>query len=172
VVIELELNKDFNGVKWNGAEKTYDLVEKINFVIKNMKKNHSEFGLTGELLAQGEDVGDVWRLVMENNVAYEKKIDLSHKKKVTCPHCEEEFFLDEQESNDENFSFVFTGFRDEFTSNRLKELDYEVTENVSKETTHLIMKDTTKKSTKHSKALEYDCEIWSVEQLEDFLNSK
>lgn len=168
--IDLELNKDFTGLKWNGAEKTYDLVEKVNLVIDQMKKVCPNFGLEGELLAQGEEVGDVWRLVTQNNVAVEKKIDLSHKKKVTCPHCEEEFFLEDGKNTDEELSFVFTGFRDRHMQNELVNLGHEVTENVTKETTHLVMKDTSKDSSKKTKAEKLGCTIWNIDELEVFLN--
>jgi hypothetical protein len=56
-----------------------------------MRLKYPDFGLTGELLAQGEDNGDVWILAMENGKA-------KHKKKVTCPHCEEEFLLDSSDN--------------------------------------------------------------------------
>ena len=96
--IDLQLTDDFSGLEWDGSEKTYDLVEKVNLIIENMRLKYPDFGLTGELLAQGEDNGDVWILAMENGKAKHKKIDLSHKKKVTCPHCEEEFFLDNSDN--------------------------------------------------------------------------
>jgi len=108
--IDLQLTKDFFGLEWDGSEKTYDLVEKTNLVIENMRIKYPDFGLTGKLLAQGEDIGDAWILAIENGKAKHKKIDLSHKKKITCPHCEEEFFLDEEKKY--SFSFVFSGFRD------------------------------------------------------------
>lgn len=167
--IDLKLNNDFNGLEWNGSEKTYDLVEKVNFVIDKMQNKCPDFELTGELLAQGEEVGDIWRLVMENNVAYARKIDLSHKKKITCPHCDKEFFLEEDKSYNGKFVFVFTGFRDVNLVDRLEKLGHSVVENVTKDTTHLIMKDTNKKGTKHTKALSYDCILWSKEHLENFL---
>jgi NAD-dependent DNA ligase len=168
--IDLELTKNFDGLTWNGSEKTYDLTEKVNLVIERMQKVYPGFGLTGELLAQGEEVGDVWRLVMKNNVAYEVRIDLSHKKKVTCPHCDEEFFLEEEKSSDDELLFVFTGFRNEDLSEQITNAGHNVSDKVSKNTTHLIMKDTSKTSSKKEKAEEYDCKIWSIEQLEDFLN--
>lgn len=168
--IALELNKDFNGIQWDGSEKTYDLVDKVNLVIENMKKKFPEFGLTGELLAQGEDVGDVWRLVMYKNVAYEKKIDLSHKKKVTCPHCDEEFFLEEDtESEEDKFEFVFSGFRNKDFEDELFDSGHRISKNITKNTTHLVLKDLSRNTDKKIKAEKYGCEIWSIEQLEKFL---
>jgi len=172
--IDLELTKDFTGLKWNGAEKTYDLVEKVNLIIENMKEVYSDFELTGELLAQGEDVGDVWRLVIENNVAYERKIDLSHKRKVTCPHCEEEFFLEEEDvdvnnSVGEDCVFVFSGFRDEYLFAKVVDKGYTMSGDFSDKVTHLVMKDTSVNSIKKQKAQKQNCKIWSLKDLKDFL---
>jgi hypothetical protein len=91
--IDLELLKDFSGLKWNGAEKTYGLPEMINFITKQMKDNgFSNFELTGELNAQGEDIGDVWKVVLKDGKASKKEMILEGKR-VTCPHCEEDFIL-------------------------------------------------------------------------------
>lgn len=162
--IDLELTKDFTGLKWNGAEKTYDLVAKVNLVIGKMKEKYPDFGLTGELTAQGEEVGDIWKLSIENNIAYERKIQFENKKLITCPHCEEEFFLEE-----DKFVFVFTGFRNDSISQKLSKMGHQVVDSVSKNTTHLVMKDTLKSSTKKTKSIEYGCTIWSIEELEKFL---
>ncbi len=167
--IDLQLTKDFFGLEWDGSEKTYDLVEKTNLVIENMRIKYPDFGLTGKLLAQGEDIGDAWILAIENGKAKHKKIDLSHKKKITCPHCEEEFFLDEEKKY--SFSFVFSGFRDKILENKIREKDWEVTENISKNTTHLVMKDETKISSKKTQALKNGCVILSIEKLANFLNN-
>lgn len=94
--IDLELLDNFSGLQWNGAEKTYDLVEKVNLIIEQMQKNFPDFGLQGELIAQGEDLNDRWILKVENNVATERKIVVSGKK-ITCPHCGEDFILENQE---------------------------------------------------------------------------
>ena len=37
--IDLEFTDDFTGLKWDGSEKTYDLVEKVNLIIDIMKKD-------------------------------------------------------------------------------------------------------------------------------------
>lgn len=171
--IDLKLNKNFTGIEWDGSEKTYDLVDKVNLVIENIKKKFPEFGLTGELLAQGEEIGDVWRLVMYKNVAYEKRIDLSHKKKVTCPHCAEEFFLENEdnESEEDNFEFVFSGFRNKDFEDEILDAGHRISNNITKNTTHLVVKDLSRNTDKKIKAEEYGCEIWSIEQLEKFLHA-
>ncbi len=91
--IDLELNQDYTGLKWSGAEKTYGMESCVNVVIQEMQKDDPEFGLQGTLSAQGEDVGDRWALSIENGVAVKTKISLKGKK-VTCPHCDEQFLLE------------------------------------------------------------------------------
>ncbi len=52
------------------------MAEKINLIIREMQKEFPDFGLTGEFFAQGDEVGDVWKLVMVNNVATVQDINL------------------------------------------------------------------------------------------------
>ena len=91
--IDLELLDDFSGLKWDGSEKTYDLVEKVNLIIDELQKEYPEFGLTGKLMAQGEDIEDRWWLQIVNGKAIEVPIEIKGKK-ITCPHCGEEFILE------------------------------------------------------------------------------
>ena len=89
--IDLEFLDDFSGIKWNECEKTYDLDCIINWLLD---KSGVDFGLTGELLAQGESYDDRWRLAIVDGKA--KRIDFPRiGDKITCPHCEEEFILEE-----------------------------------------------------------------------------
>jgi hypothetical protein len=92
--IDIKITDDFSGIEWDGSEKTYDLVEKINLVISEMKKEYPDFGLEGEMIAQGESFGDVWKLKMNDGVAIREDIALKGKK-VSCPHCGEDFMLEE-----------------------------------------------------------------------------
>jgi len=94
--IDLELTDDFSGLQWNGAEKTYGLNHIVNFITKQMRKKYSDFELTGKLTAQGEDIEDRWELVMEKGLAVKKELVVKGKK-ITCPHCEEEFILESDE---------------------------------------------------------------------------
>lgn len=89
--IDLELTKDFSGIKWNGAEKTYGMVEFVNLVTRLMREQWPEFRLTGALLAQGEEVGDIWRLVIDDAGIASKQAVAIEGKVVRCPHCEESF---------------------------------------------------------------------------------
>jgi len=91
--IDLELLPDFSGLRWNGAEKTYNMVQIVNFIIGEMIKIKPSFGLKGKLHAQGEDIEDIWELVIEQGIAV--KHELKPKgKKVECPHCGESFFIE------------------------------------------------------------------------------
>lgn len=91
--IDLVLLDDFSGLKWDdSAEKTYDLPEKINLIIQQMQKKYPDFGLSGKLLAQGEDADDRWFLMMIDGEATKEKIPLSSDE-VICPHCGELFML-------------------------------------------------------------------------------
>ena len=90
--VDLEFLPDFSGLKWNGAEKTYGMVEIVNMIIQNMKKEMPTFGLEGKFLAQGEDIDDRWELIIENGFAIKKDLPQSGQK-VICPHCEQYFYL-------------------------------------------------------------------------------
>ncbi len=92
--IDLELNEDFTGIKWNGTEKTYELEKLVNVVLRVMREKWPAFGLVGTLSAQGEDVEDRWALTIgEDGLAHKVKVALTGKI-VTCPHCEERFALE------------------------------------------------------------------------------
>ena len=94
--IDLEITKDFMGLKWDGSEKTYDLTEKVNLIIDEMRKEYPEFGLEGSLHAQGEDITDRWSLVIDDGRAIMREVVIKGRK-IRCPHCGEEFFIDEEQ---------------------------------------------------------------------------
>ena len=88
--MDLKLTDDFSGIKWDGAEKTYGMLAAINFLID---KSGIDLQLEGELLAQGDDHDDRWKLVMKDNRA--TKVDYPRiGQRVTCPICEGEFTLE------------------------------------------------------------------------------
>lgn len=92
-------------------------------------------------------------------------------RKVTCPSCDEEFILEEEESKNQSKSliFVFTGFRDADMKQELEDAGFEVADNVSKKTTHLIVKDRSKTTTKMQKASDLGCIIWNIAELQEFI---
>jgi len=90
--IDLELLDDYSGLRWNDAEKTHDMVKAINVIILNLRHWWSDFGLTGELIAQGEDPDDKWKIVIENGLACRKEIPVLGDT-IVCPHCNKEIDL-------------------------------------------------------------------------------
>ena len=94
--IDLQLTADFSGIEWDGAEKSYDMDHIVNVVIRLMRDKWPAFGLKGKFIAQGEDIDDRWELTIENNWAVRHDIVISGQK-VTCPHCEEMFVLENPE---------------------------------------------------------------------------
>lgn len=89
---DLVLLDDFSGLRWNDeTEKTYKLVEIINWLIDKF----DFLELEGELLAQGEDHEDRWKLAIKNGKAI--RIDYPRTgMKITCPICDGEFVLEDQ----------------------------------------------------------------------------
>ncbi len=96
--IDLRLNEDMSGIEWDDAtEKTYDLTEKVNLVIRVMREKWPEFALSGVLLAQGEDITDRWKMVVtEHGGAAKVEVQVVGQK-VTCPHCDGEFIVEMEE---------------------------------------------------------------------------
>jgi hypothetical protein len=91
--VDLEFNEDFTALRWNGAEKTYDLHLIVNVVIAQMRKRWPGFALDGTLIAQGEDIEDRWALVIgEDGLAQKQPIALTGTR-VTCPHCNRQFVM-------------------------------------------------------------------------------
>lgn len=93
--IGLQLLDDFSGIEWDGSEKTYDLVEKINLILSEMKKEYPDFGLTGELRAQGDEIGDIWKLKFDAAGNAIRKDVLMDDSIITCPHCNRVFRLED-----------------------------------------------------------------------------
>lgn len=92
--IDLELTDDFSGLQWNGAEKTYDLDKMVNVVIREMRKKWPGFGLTGSLLAQGEDIEDRWTLAIgADGMAIKAPVVVSGAI-IKCPGCGHRFELE------------------------------------------------------------------------------
>lgn len=89
--INLEFNDDFSGIKWDGCEKTDDLTNYINLIFDNI--DIPNFGLSGKMLAQGEDIDDRYEIVIKDNRAVHVDTKPSGAK-VECPHCGEHFYLE------------------------------------------------------------------------------
>jgi len=95
--IDLTLTDDLSGLEWDWSEKTYDLPEKINLIITEVRKHYPNFTLTGQLNAQGEDFDDRWILEFASDgsgLAVSTPLVISGKV-IKCPHCDEKFQLEE-----------------------------------------------------------------------------
>lgn len=62
-----EPTKDLTGIEWNGAEKFYDADEWMALIVEDFI---APWGIVanGVINAQGEEGGDVWRIVVRDNV--------------------------------------------------------------------------------------------------------
>jgi len=90
--INLEFTDDFDGLQWDHSEKSYDMVKKINLILREMRKEFPNFGLYGELEAYGEIPGDLWKIVIENGWAVGKGVTITESI-IKCPHCYKEINL-------------------------------------------------------------------------------
>jgi hypothetical protein len=97
--VDLELTADFLGIKHNGAEKTYDLEKIVNLVIQQMRLQWPDFGLIGQIEAQGQDLEDRWILkIGDDGMAHKANVPVVGQV-IRCPHCEEKFHLAPENSN-------------------------------------------------------------------------
>lgn len=95
--VDIALLDDFSGIKWNNeSESTYGMVSIgmvsiVNMIIAEMRRVKPDFGLTGEMRAQGEELGDCWRLVMEDGKAIKVETPPAGEK-IECPECGHDFY--------------------------------------------------------------------------------
>lgn len=97
--IDFQLTDDFTGIKWNESEKAYDMEHIANWLTDMMRPLYPDFEFEGELLAIGEEQGDVWKLVMEDGIAVKKKMAFEVDSRIKCPDCGHIFKLQEQEAS-------------------------------------------------------------------------
>lgn len=93
--IDLELLDDFSGLRWDGTEKTYGMERLVNVIISEMRKTVTDFGLTGKLVAQGEDIDDRWELLIGDDGFAIKRNTPPSGTCIICPHCEKKVYVDE-----------------------------------------------------------------------------
>ena len=94
IFLQFEMTEDFSGIQWDGSEKFYDAVDAVNYIIEKVKAVYPKFALKGELIAQGEDTFDRWKLcINDKGRAYKKEI-VNEEGEVTCPHCGKDFKLE------------------------------------------------------------------------------
>ena len=88
--IDLMLTSDSKGLQWDGAEKSYDMVDKVNLILHFVRDaGIDDFTFTGSLLAQGEDINDRWRLEIQPGCggwAYKARVEAEPEGTI-CPTC-------------------------------------------------------------------------------------
>lgn len=92
--VQFELTEEMDGIKWDGGEKFYQVPECVNWLTEHMREQWPDFAFTGELKARGEEFDDRWRLVIDETGFASKQPVSIDGKKVKCPHCREEFYID------------------------------------------------------------------------------
>ena len=89
--IDLELTEAFDGLQWDGSEKTYEMVDAVNFLLERVRGHlDRDFGLEGSFYCQGDEIGDVWQLIINDKGLAEHVDLLAGKKSITCPACKQE----------------------------------------------------------------------------------
>ncbi|MBL4798311.1 MAG: hypothetical protein JKY50_12920 [Oleispira sp.] len=91
--VAIELTDGMDGIKWDGTEKTYRMESLVNMLIEVAGRDIPDFGLTGEMLAFGEDLDDRWILRMIDGVATKIEIKPTGTP-VECPECSHMFRID------------------------------------------------------------------------------
>ena len=66
----------------------------MEYLINATTEKYPHLQFNGILQAQGEDYDDRWQLIVKNNKVSRKDIVLKGQK-VTCPHCDEDFILED-----------------------------------------------------------------------------
>jgi hypothetical protein len=94
--IDLELTDEWDGFRWSGAEKSRRMVKQVNAVIELMRRIKPDFGLTGELQANGEEMDDRWVLAIEDGKAVRRDVKIEGSV-YRCPHCGGEMMTSEAE---------------------------------------------------------------------------
>jgi hypothetical protein len=92
--IDLDLTDELDGLQWSGAEKSYGMVDQVNFVLRRMRKEWPAFGLTGAMAAQGEEAEDAWTLAIVDGTAVRQPRVLPGTR-VRCPECKHAFRVTE-----------------------------------------------------------------------------
>jgi hypothetical protein len=58
---------DGKTIYWNGGEKSYNMEEWLPILIEKFLKPNN-ITVSGKMFAQGEEPGDIWLLIVENNI--------------------------------------------------------------------------------------------------------
>lgn len=72
---------DGKGIEWDGGEKFYESETWMKYLIEGFLKPKG-YKCNGEILAQGEEIHDRWRLIVKNNKVYVKAEGLKREEVV------------------------------------------------------------------------------------------
>lgn len=91
--LDFELTEYFEGIEWDGSEKSYDMPAKVGVICALVRNNFPEFkGFKGRLEAQGDEVDDRWYLKMNEDGMTAKRVDIKPTgEKICCPLCQNYF---------------------------------------------------------------------------------
>jgi hypothetical protein len=92
--IDLKFTPNFDGLEFTGAEKSNCMEHTIGFLLAQMRSKYPSFGLTGDILAQGEDIDDRYRIEVRDYLVTKVPV-VTKRRKVTCPECDHTFYIDE-----------------------------------------------------------------------------
>jgi len=81
--LNLELTVDRNGVQWDSSEKSHSMDSALNLITILMQRRKPGFKLIGEMFAQGDELGDVFKIII-NKDGYAEVVELA----VFHPHHE------------------------------------------------------------------------------------
>lgn len=65
--LQWNITEDGNEIEWDQGEKFYDSEEWMRYIINNFLKPNGHI-CNGEIIAQGEDITDRWKLMVKDNI--------------------------------------------------------------------------------------------------------
>lgn len=96
-IVGLKLTSDFSGItcrNYNSHddEDLGEIVENVNDFVRIIAKTIPDFGLSGQILIQGDEPQNRWFITVVNGLAELVGIKVEGKN-VICPHCSGQFFV-------------------------------------------------------------------------------
>lgn len=91
--IDLEMDEDYAGLVWNGSEKSYDMGDKLNLIVKLMRRQWPSFGFAGKMQAR-DDETDYNIISKDDGFVEVVPLTLITGRCIHCPECGHEFNVD------------------------------------------------------------------------------
>lgn len=85
--LQWEPTRDGTGLEWNGGEKFYNYIEWLEWLMTHFFEPKG-IRCNGIVNWQGEEIGDLGKITVGNNVVTTEEIKID---KIKCPNCGEEF---------------------------------------------------------------------------------